>query len=104
MNSMKRIILTGYTVQYVDLRASKPRPVTTEVFPLDEECKAALNLLGRNVLDYIREKYENRGFHCIEVAKIPGKQIRYVDYRMLWEASGGENTPEETGTDQVPER
>lgn len=103
MNSMKRITLTGYTVQYVDLRAPKPRPVTTEIFPLDEEIKTALNLLGRDVTGYIREKYENHGFHCIEVSKIPGKQIRYVDYRMLWEASGGENTPEETGTDQVTE-
>lgn len=103
MNSMKRIILTGYTVQYVDLREPKPRPVTTEIFPLDEEIKTALNLLGRDVTGYIREKYENHGFHCMEVSKIPGKQIRYVDYRTLWETSDGENTPEETGTDQVTE-
>lgn len=36
MISTKSITLTGYAVQYVDLREPKPRQIQAEIFPIDE--------------------------------------------------------------------
>ena len=85
MISTKSITLTGYAVQYVDLREPKPRQIQAEIFPIDEDFKKAAALLGLDLPDVIRQKYAARGFYCTAVERIPGKKIAAVNLRELWE-------------------
>lgn len=85
MKTYKSITLTGFAIQYVDLREPKPRQIQTEVFPIDEDFKKAVALLGLDLPDVIRQKYAARGFHCTAVERIPGKRLAAVNLQELWE-------------------
>ena len=85
MTCMKSLTLTGYSVQYVDLRDAKPRTVREEVYPMDEDAKAACLMLGLGVTDFIRSRYERGGYHVTSVQKLGDKRQTAVNLRHLWE-------------------
>lgn len=84
MNCTKKITITGYRVRYADLREPKPRAIHEEVYPLDKDALAALNLLGLDVADFITARYERGGYHVTSVERIAPKRIVSVDLRQLW--------------------
>lgn len=84
MTCTKRIVLTGYKVQYVDLREPKPRTIHEENYIVDQDWLAAAALMGRNVTDAIRERYECGGYRAFSVERIHGKQIVALDLQQLW--------------------
>ena len=99
MNCTKKITITGYRVRYADLREPKPRTIHEEVYPLDKDALAALNLLGLDVADFITARYERGGYHVTSVERIAPKRIVSVDLRQLWNeaeppATGGEGVAE----------
>ena len=85
MNCTKRITITGYRVRYADLREPKPRSIHKEVYPLDKDALAALNLLGLDVADFITARYERGGYHVTGVERIAPKRIVSADLRQLWD-------------------
>lgn len=84
MNCTKKVTLTGYKVQYVDLRESKPRTIHEENYIVDQDWLAAAALMGRNVVDAIRERYERGGYRAFSIEKIHGKQVVTLDLQRLW--------------------
>lgn len=84
MNCTKKITITGYRVRYADLREPKPRAIHEEVYALDKDALAALNLLGLDVADFITARYERGGYHVVSVERIAPKRIISVDLRQLW--------------------
>ena len=83
MNSTNQIILTGYRVRYVDLRAPKPRSVKETVCVLSADQMDALGLLGQNPVAEIEHRFERTGYHVIAVEK-RGKRVIYLDLAQLW--------------------
>lgn len=79
----KQVTMTGYRVQFVDLREPKPRPVKEDVCVLDAAQLDALGLLGQNPVAEIEHRYERGGFHVIAVEKI-GKRVACLDLEQLW--------------------
>lgn len=86
MNCRKKITLTGYSVKYADLREAKPRTVCEEVYIFDKDGLDALNLLGLDVADFIRNRYETGGWYVISVERIKPKREAMIDLRQLWES------------------
>lgn len=82
MNCTKQIILTGYRVRYVDLRAPKPRPTQESVHVLDREYVDALNLMGINPADFIEQRFTRGGYHVLSVERLP-KRRSAVDLLQL---------------------
>lgn len=95
MNCTKKITITGYRVRYADLREPKPRTVHEEVYPLDKDALAALNLLGLDVADFITARYERGGYHVASVERISPKRIVSVDLRQLWDEAAMPATAED---------
>jgi len=89
----KQVTMTGYRVQFVDLREPKPRPVKEAVSVLDAAQLDALGLLGQNPVDEIEQRYERGGFHVTSVEKL-GKRVARLDLEQLWESAVAPNSPE----------
>ena len=53
MKNTKTINMTGYTVEYVDLRQSKPRTVNKETVVLDADTIRAAGIVGEEIADHI---------------------------------------------------
>lgn len=85
MNCRKQIVMTGYHVQFVDLREPKPRTVYDETYVLDRKFIDSLGVVRINVIDYITEKYAKAGYHVCNVQKAHSKRAAYVDLRQMWE-------------------
>lgn len=85
MNCLKKLILTGYRVRYVDLREPKPRPIREEVYALDKDGVDALALLGQNVADFITARYERGGYHVTGVERLMPRHTVTLDLSKLWE-------------------
>lgn len=84
MNCRKMMVLTGYRVQFVDLREPKPRTNREEEYILDRKFVDALTLVHISVDEYIRQKYSKAGYHVTHVEKIHGKRVVYADLRAMW--------------------
>ena len=80
----RQISLTGYRVQFADMREPKPRTVQEELFVIDSETVAALILVGQGIPEYIRARYERGGFHVCTCEKIPGRRQIPLDLQQLW--------------------
>lgn len=80
------MVLTGYKVQYVDMRDEKPRDFHTEVYVLDSVTLAAVIRTGQNVLDFIKARYERGGYNAFSVEKMPSREA-VLDLQALWESA-----------------
>lgn len=80
----RQLTLTGYTVQFVDMREPKPRTMRQELFVIDSETISALNLVGQGIPEYIRARYERGGFHVCTCEKNPGRRQIPLDLQQLW--------------------
>jgi len=85
MKCRKQLVLTGYRVQFVDLREPKPRTVHEEIYVLDRSGAEALALLGMNVADFITARYVRDGYHVTSVERIAPKRAATLDLCQLWE-------------------
>ena len=93
MNSIKQMTVTGYTVEYVDLREPKPRLIHKETTVYDAAAIAAARTLGISLTGHIRQRYEQGGYHVLTINKESSRQIT-VDIGALYQ-SAAEDT--ETG-------
>ena len=53
MKCRKELVLSGFRVQYVDLREPKPRTPKALIHVADRQWLDAMGLVGRNVADHI---------------------------------------------------
>lgn len=80
----RQLTLTGYAVQFVDMREPKPRTMQEDLFVIDGETVSALLLVGQGIPEYIRARYERGGFHICSCEKIPGRRQILLDLQQLW--------------------
>lgn len=93
MNCKKELVLTGFEVQFVDIRELKPRTVHTEIYTVDKDFLEALGLLHLEITDTIRSRYERLGCKVFSVAKISPKRVVTLDLNRLFTEAA--TTPEE---------
>ena len=80
----KQLVLTGYRVQYIDLREPKPRTPREEIHVADNQWLYAMGLTGQNVLANIQEQYERAGYKVFAVEPIKPKRVVELDLCQLW--------------------
>lgn len=81
----KQLVLTGYRVQYVDLREPKPRTPKEAIHVADGQWLYAMGMTGNNVLGHIQEQYELRGYKVFGVEPIKPKRVVELDLCQLWD-------------------
>ena len=86
MNSIFNLKLAGYTVEYVDLRAARPREHHTETAVVTLDTVKAAQIVGEDLTDVIRRRYESRGYHVLGVQKA-GRCTVPVNLSALYEAA-----------------
>ena len=96
MKCKKLIVMTGYRVQFVDLREPKPRAPREEIHVADRQWLGAMGLIGHNVADAIRGQYEKNGYKVFSVEPIKPKRVAEIDLCKLWEQSAPPINAEET--------
>ena len=84
MKCRKKLVLTGYRVQFVDLREPKPRTPREEIHVVDRQWLDAMGLIGRNVADSIKSQYERAGYNVFAVEQIKPKRVAEIDLCQLW--------------------
>ena len=84
MKCRKQLVLTGYRVQYVDLRESKPRTPQEQIHVADNQWLYAMGLTGQNVIANIQEQYERSGYKVFAVEPIKPKRVVELDLCQLW--------------------
>lgn len=90
----KQLVLTGYRVQYIDLREPKPRTPKEAIHVADGQWLYAMGMTGNNVLGHIQEQYELRGYKVFGVEPIKPKRVVELDLCQLWdEAEPPETVP-----------
>ena len=87
MKCRKEIVLTGYRVQYIDLREPKPRTPQEQIHVADRQWLDALAITGQIAAENIRQQYERGGFKVISVEVIKPKRRVELDLYYLWEAA-----------------
>ena len=81
----KQLVLTGYRVQYIDLREPKPRTPKEAIHVSDSQWLDALSLVGYGgAADNIRQRYERAGYKVIAVESIKPKRVVELDLCQLW--------------------
>ena len=98
MKCRKQLILTGYRVQFVDLRESKPRTPQEQIHVADRQWLDAMGLTGQNVIANIQEQYERAGYKVFGVEPIKPKRVAEIDLCQLWEQLALPTTEEEPAT------
>ena len=94
MNCIKKISITGYRVQFVDLREPKPRTPREEIYTMDKDWLEALGLLHLEPVDTIKARYEKAGYRVFNVTQIKPKRCVAVDLtRMFLDAIEEEELP-----------
>ncbi len=102
MKCRKQLVLTGYRVQYVDLREPKPRTPQEQIHVADRQWLDALGLIGHNVADAIKSQYEKGGYKVFRVEQLKPKKVVELDLRQLWnETEATVSGDEEGGVDGV---
>lgn len=84
MNCKKELVLTGFKVQFVDLREPKPRTPQEEIYTVDREFLDALALLHLEITDTIRSRFEKLGYKVFSVSKISPKRVVTLDLNRLF--------------------
>lgn len=85
MKCRKELVLSGFRVQYVDLREPKPRTPKEVIQVVDKAWLDALGLLGQNITGNIRDQYERVGYKVFSVEPIKPKKVVELDLCQLWE-------------------
>lgn len=85
MKCRKQLVLTGYRVQFVDLREPKPRTPKELIHVADRQWLDAMGLVGHNVAYHIKSQYERAGYKVFAVEPIKPKRVAEIDLRKLWE-------------------
>ena len=96
----KELILTGYRVQYIDLREPKPRTPREEIHVADRQWLEAIGLVGLTAAECIKKLYEGRGYKVFAMEPIKPKRVVGVDLKELWaqaEPPAGKEDPAEEG-------
>ena len=83
MKNTKTINMTGYTVEYADLRQSKPRTVNKEIVGLDADSIRAAGIIGVEITDHLKQYFEKGGYSVISVTK-GDKREAAVDLKELY--------------------
>ena len=84
MKCRKQLVLTGYRVQFVDLREPKPRTPREEIHVADRQWLDALGVIGKNATGIIREQYAKAGYEVFSVEQIKPKRTLWLDLCELW--------------------
>ena len=84
MKCIKQLVLTGYRVQFVDLREPKPRTPQEQIHVADRQWLDAMGLIGHNVADAIKSQYEKGGYKVFSVQPIKPKRVVELDLCQLW--------------------
>ena len=84
MKCRKQLVLTGYRVQFVDLREPKPRTPQEEVHVADRQWLDAIGLTRQNVITHIQDQYERSGYKVLSVQPITPKRVVELDLCQLW--------------------
>lgn len=98
MKCRKQLVLTGYRVQFVDLREPKPRTPQEQIHVADRQWLDALALTGQTADDNIRQQYERAGYKVFAVEHIKPKRVAEIDLCQLWnevEPPAGKEEPRE---------
>lgn len=93
MNCKKELVLTGFEVQFVDVRQVKPRTPQKEIYTVDREFMEALGMVHLEITDVIRSRYEKLGYKVFSVSKISPKRVVTLDLNRLFTEAA--TTPEE---------
>ena len=97
MKCRKEIVLTGYRVQYIDLREPKPRTPKETVHVMDSQWLYALALTGQTAAGMIQEQFERSGYKVFSVELIKPKRCVELDLLQLW------NNAEQSATEMQNE-
>ena len=84
MKSTKRLTLTGYKVEYVDLREPKPRQHNVKTVVYDADMIRAVGMLGLNVTDCIEKRFADGGYKVVQIEKAGQKVSAAVDLEYLY--------------------
>lgn len=84
MKCRKQLVLTGYRVQFVDLREPKPRTPQEQLHVADRQWLDAMGLIGHNVADAIKSQYEKGGYKVFSVQPIKPKRVVELDLCQIW--------------------
>lgn len=87
MKCRKQLVLTGYRVQFVDLREPKPRTPQEQIHVADRQWLDAMSLTGHNVADSIKSRYEKAGYMVFSVQAIRPKRVVELDLCQLWDTA-----------------
>ena len=98
MHCIKKIILSGYRIQFVDLREPKPRIPQEQIHVVDRQWLDAMSLIGHNVADAIKSQYEKGGYKVFSVEPIKPKRVAEIDLCQLWEQTVPPATEEAPAT------
>lgn len=98
MKCRKEIVLTGYRVQYIDLREPKPRTPRELIHVADNQWIYAMGLTGQNVAANIQERYERIGYKVFSVDPIKPKRVVELDLCQFWEQTAPTATEEAFAT------
>lgn len=85
MKCTKKIVITAYKVQYVDLREEKPRTPKEEIYTIDKDWADAMGLLHLDITDAIRTRYERAGYKAFSIEKITPKYEVTLDLNKLYD-------------------
>lgn len=85
MKCTKKIVITAYKVQYVDLREEKPRTPKEEIYTIDKDWVDAMGLLHLDITDAIRTRYERAGYRAFSVEQIRPKCVVTLDLNQLYQ-------------------
>lgn len=96
MKCRKQLVLTGYQVQFVDLREPRPRAPQEQIHVADRQWLDAMGLIGHNVADAIKSQYEKGGYKVFSVQPIKPKRVIELDLCQLW------NEAELAATEESP--
>lgn len=97
MKCRKQIVLTGYRVQFVDIRELKPRTPKEDVYVADRQWLDVMNYLELNVSDVIKTRYEQRGYKVLGIEPIKPKRVVELDLCQLWESAEPPATEAQAG-------
>ena len=79
----KNLTLTGYSVEYIDLRQPKPRVIHKEIVVMDADSIRAARMIGVDITDHIRRHFERAGFSVNSITK-DGRREVSVNLRELY--------------------
>lgn len=84
MKCEKEIVITAFKVQFVDIRAPRPREVQEEIYCIESDMMAAMGLLHIYAADKIRDIYEKKGYRAFSIERIAQKCVVPLDLRQLY--------------------